>query len=850
MNDLSKMISQKSLFLLLIGSLFFQNTFAQKIQSPDEFLPHNIGEKFTPHHMLVDYFEYVAENSDQVILQPYGRTYEDRPMVLAFISSKENLAKLEEIQNDNLIRAGVKEGTPKNNIPIVWLSYSVHGNEAAGSESSMPVLHSLVGGKNLQAQAWLKNTLIVMDPSVNPDGYSRYTHWVRRVSNKKITTNMDSWEHNEPHPGGRMNHYMFDLNRDWAWQTQVESQQRMAVYNEWLPQVHADLHEMFKDDPYYFAPAAQPYHQYLTKWQYDFQEVIGKNHAKYFDQQGWLYYTKEIFDLFYPSYGDTYPMFNGAIGMTYEQGGSGSASREADMNNGETVSLKDRVAHHLTTSLSTIESTSNNGKTLLENFENYFQSHAKNPIGKYKSFVIKHSNSKAKKEALMDLLDKNKIQYGLTNATTSYRGYEYSTGKSTSFKADNNDIIINAYQPKSVLVQVLFEPNSHLVDSLTYDITAWSLPHAYGLECYATETKIPVDLKYQSKSEEVKKINNAFAFLVNWESLEDAKFLGKLMDQNVTARVAKSEFTIEGKKYPAGTIIITRGDNRKLGGEFHNIILNTADQLNYKNFTMVSTGFADAGSDLGSESLILLKKPKVAVLAGDKTSPYSFGQIWHYFETDLEYPITTVPVENFPYLEMDHYSLIILPEGWYRLNDDVLGKLKTWMRKGGRVIAIGSSLSNFEGKEGFNLEKYAKDSDKNIANRENEKITLESRLEPHSHSLRNSLSNNSPGAIFKLNWDNTHPLGFGMPDYYFSLKTGGRHFQYLKNTSNVGYVSDNPLILGFVGAKAKEKQKNTSVFAVQDMGRGNITYMVDNPLFRAFWYQGKFVFSNAVFLNQ
>ena len=214
------------------------------------------------------------------------------------------------------------------------------------------------------------------------------------------------------------------------------------------------------------------------------------------------------------------------------------------------------------------------------------------------------------------------------------------------------------------------------------------------------------------------------------------------------------------------------------------------------------------------------------------------------------YPITTIPVENFPYLDLDKYSLLILPEGWYSLGESDLEKIKTWTRSGGRVIAIGNANSKLEGQSGFSLKKYAKEADKNQANRARELATLDSRLEPHSHRIRKSISNNMPGAIFKLNWDNTHPLGFGMPKYYFSLKTSGRNYQYLKNTSNVGYIGKNPLVLGFAGAHAKRAQEETVVYAVQNMGRGNVTYMVDNPLFRAFWYQGKMVFANAIFLNQ
>lgn len=841
----------KKIALVFLFCLMAPFVFSQNIQSPNEFLPHKIGEQFTPHHLLVDYFEYVAENSDQVILQPYGRTNEDRPMMVAFVSTKENLAKLEEIRTDNLKRAGIIEGTPNNNIPIVWLSYSVHGNEAAGSESSMPVLYELASGRSKRAEDWLRNTLVVIDPAVNPDGYSRYTHWVRRVGNKKINTLRESWEHNEPWPGGRMNHYLFDLNRDWAWQTQVESQQRMAVYNEWLPQVHADVHEMSHNDPYYFAPAAQPYHEYITKWQSDFQSEIGRNHAKYFDREGWLYYTKEIFDLLYPSYGDTYPIFNGAIGMTYEQGGSGVAGRAVDMNNGEKVTLLDRVNHHKTTSLSTIEMTAKSASRLLENFENYFKTHSENPVGKYKSFVIKGSNAREKIIALTELLDKNKIRYGLSNATDqTVKGFEYVSGKEAEFKLEANDLIINAFQPKSVLVQVLFEPEAFLVDSMTYDITAWSLPYAYGLEAFAVEDKISKDRSFTLNSDDSRKPERkAYAYLLKWQSLKDAKFLGALLDQKVTARVATSNFTIEGNNYKRGTVIIARGDNRSLGEKFDQIVWETVDHIG-QQIIPTFTGFSDSGADLGSESLLLLKKQKVAVLTGEGTSPFSFGQIWHYFETDLEHPISAIPVNNLQRLNLNSYTLLILPEGRYRLSDDVLKKIRDWVSSGGRVIAIGSALSRLEGKEGFKIEKYATEKDKKDAQKEREQENLDSRLDPYAHRSRKRLSNNIPGAIFKLNWDNTHPLGYGMSDYYFSLKTGTRSYQFQKNATNVGYTNDDPLSFGFVGSKAKETQKETTVFAVQNMGRGNITYMVDNPLYRGFWYQGKILFSNAVFINQ
>ncbi|MEM9258691.1 MAG: M14 metallopeptidase family protein, partial [Bacteroidota bacterium] len=335
--------------------LVFSLGLSSQITPPSDFLPHKLGETFTPHHLLVDYYQAVAGASPRVKLEQYGTTNEDRPLLLAFVSSIKNLERLEAIRENNLRIAGLLPGAPDPNledIAIVWLSYTVHGNEAAGVEASMGVLYDLANTGNPRTTEWLKNTVVVLDPCLNPDGNNRYSNWYRQQATLGLDPNPATREHNEPWPGGRVNHYLFDLNRDWAWQTQVESQQRMVQYKQWMPHIHADLHEQGYTSPYYFAPAAAPFHEYITDWQADFQTEIGKNHARYFDANGWLYFTRERFDLLYPSYGDTWPTFNGAIGMTYEQGGHSRAGRAIDLPNGDTLTLFDRVEHHRTTSLS------------------------------------------------------------------------------------------------------------------------------------------------------------------------------------------------------------------------------------------------------------------------------------------------------------------------------------------------------------------------------------------------------------------------------------------------------------------------------------------------------------------
>ena len=292
--------------LVLVCALFSTSLFSQNIQSPQEFLGYELGKRFTRHHKVVEYFTYVSNQLDNVLLEKYGETNEYRPLYVSYISSSKNIKKIEQIRLNNLGQTGIKNKS-YNDVAIVWLSYNVHGNEASSTEASMQTLYELVTKK----KDYLENTLVIIDPCINPDGRDRYVNWFNQVKSTPYNVDQNAKEHREPWPGGRPNHYLFDLNRDWAWATQVETSQRLKIYNKWMPHIHVDFHEQFINSPYYFAPAAEPFHEIITDWQRDFQTQIGKNHAKYFDQKGWLYFTKESFDLLYPSYGDTYPTYMG-----------------------------------------------------------------------------------------------------------------------------------------------------------------------------------------------------------------------------------------------------------------------------------------------------------------------------------------------------------------------------------------------------------------------------------------------------------------------------------------------------------------------------------------------------------
>jgi hypothetical protein len=813
--------------LLLIAFLTFGNILSQNIKSPSEFLGYEIGSRFTRHHKVVEYFKYVSNTLSNVKLEKYGETNEHRPLYLSYISSQENINNLENIRKTNLSQTGIINGNSDNKTAIVWLSYNVHGNEASSTEASMLTIYELVTAK----KSWLKNTVIIMDPCINPDGRDRYVNWFNQVKSTPFNITQDAKEHHEPWPGGRPNHYLFDLNRDWAWATQIETQQRIKIYNKWMPHIHVDFHEQGINSPYYFAPAAEPFHEIITDWQRDFQTQIGKNHANYFDKEGWLYFTKESFDLLYPSYGDTYPTFMGAIGMTYEQAGHGRAGLGIQTDEGEVLTLKDRALHHMTTGLSTVEISSRNAEKLNSEFKKFF----KNKNLEYKSFVLKNDNED-KINRLIDLLDTHEIKYEYAIKGT-IKGYRFNTEKEEKFTTSNGDLVIHTNQPKGKMVKVLFEPKAKLSDSLTYDITAWSLPYAHGFDAIASKTKVS---SIESKAE--KSITNtidksAYAYISKWNSLEDATFLGALLQQNITPRFSEKIFSLEGKTYDPGTLIILRNDNRT--SDFDEK-LNKIANKHQRKIQLVATGFVDSGLDFGSYSVKPINKQKIALLSGKGTSSLSFGEIWHFFETELKYPLTILNSDYFSKTNFSKYDVIIIPNGYYSnvLHKTTLDKLSTFVSAGGTLIVIGNALNSFADKKGYSLK-----------SKESKKDSTKYNLTPYADQERKNIQNLITGAIFKSKVDVTHPLAFGYKSDYFSLKLSGTSFNYLENGINVAYFDkDTENVSGYAGSRALKNIPESLLFGEEQKGRGSIIYMVDNPLFRSFWHNGKLFLANAVFL--
>ena len=827
-NRFIKLISISFVFILLATS-----NMAQTVPSPASYLGYTVGTRFTRHHQIVSYFNTIAQaKPDMVKIMPYGKTNEGRELLVAAIGLPENMAKLEQIRkhNNGFIDGSVSD---LNQPAIVWLSYNVHGNEPASSEAAMLTLFALVDPTNTKTKEWLKNTIVMIDPCINPDGRDRYVNWYNNAVGVNYNADPYAREHMEPWPAGRSNHYNFDLNRDWAWQTQVESKQRVALYQQWYPQVHVDFHEQGYNQPYFFTPTSEPIHDAITSWQRDFQVQLGKNHAKYFDQNNWLFFTKERFDMLYPSYGDSYPMYNGAIGMTYEQGGI-SAGLAVQNKDEDTLTLVARATHHFTTSLSTIEISAANKDNLLKEFKKYYDNSRAGAASSYKTFVMTAKNANTL-SALALLLKKNNIQYG--TIATGFKGYDYNTKKEASFVNEGYTLAVNVAQAHGILARVLLEPITQVNDSNTYDITAWSLPYVYGVHGYASKEQLPVQPGFEVKAATTAPAQ--YGYLIPYNSFASSKVLAAILNKNIKVRYAEKSFSAAGKQFDAGTLIVLKTSNNENWAAETKAICDAANI----EAIPVSSGWAEKGADFGSPDIKNISHaPKVALLTGDNVSALAAGEVWNYFDQQLNYPITQLNYSNFNRIDINKYDVIIAPEGSYKElgSKSVTEKLQAFVKKGGVLIAFETAVQQLaiNSEWGIKLKEIAKAEKADI-----------NHVAKYGESVTDYLQSSIPGAIYKVYMDDTHPIAFGTGGLYYDLKQDMVTYEASNEYWNAGVIKKDSHVAGFAGVKAKAALQEGVVIGVKEIGAGKLVFMADDPIFRNFWENGKLILANAVFFN-
>ena len=821
---------------------------SQSLKSPDEFLGYPLGTQFTYQYRAVEYFRYIAANSPLAKYREYGVTNEGRTLGVCFVSNKENLDNLEDYRKNNLIKAGLLKGEVKGNqLPFIWLAYNIHGNEAVGMEAAMKTLYTLVSSTGDDIREYLKTCIIVIDPCQNPDGRDLYTNRYRSTMNFIVNPDKKSWEHNQGWPGARTNHYMFDLNRDWTWQTQAETQQRIKLYNQFMPQVHADFHEMGAESTFFFAPGADPWNNIISPWQHEFHKLMGKGNSELFNEKFKLYFTKESFDLFYPGFGDTWPLFNGAMGFTYEQGGGGPSGIAYKLDSGDTLTLKDRIDGHFTASMATIKVAYENREKLLSEFNKYFEESLTNPAFPYKSVIIKGTGEKSALRSLLQLLDKNQIRYSYAGSTgKKYRGFDYEKNKDGDFTVEKGDILVSAFQPQSHFMQALFEPKTKASDSISYDLTAWALPYVYNLKAYAVTERIPSDtarIVFKTIVNE-KGSSKPYAYVANFTGFDELKFMAALYRKKIKVRYSLKPFTLAGNSFNRGSVIVTRADNRHLVTDFDKDVIEAGNECQVKLIES-GTGMVETGKDFGSENSPLVTAKTVALLCGEGTSSGSVGEIWYYFDKELNYPVSLININNAESLDLKDYEILILPAGNYtKLKDTIID----FAKRGGRVIAMENAISVFSGEKTTSLAKA-------IDIRTTEQKATEKKIKSDDSTLlkkfeienerRYMLSERSAGSIYRVKLDDTHPYAFGMGKEWFIMKRSPG-YPFLTAGSNIGYIVDKDPVSGFAGFKFKEKIKNTLVIGSEKIGSGEVIYITDDPYFRAFWATGRVLLGNMI----
>ena len=527
--------------------------------------------------------------------------------------------------------------------------------------------------------------------------------------------------------------------------------------------------------------------------------------------------------------------------MTYEQAGHSRAGLGIETAEGDTLTLRDRLIHHSTSGLSTVEITAKNAQRVVDEFGKYFSDVRSNGSGTYKTFVVSRSSNPDKTAMMMRYLIDQNIQIEEAASDSRANGFDYSTGKTGKVNIKKGDFVISTKQPLGNLVRVLFEPSPELEDSVTYDITAWEIHYAYGVDGYALNGEVETKrVSMENIPMATKSIERPYAYIAKWNSIDDMKFLSALLQKGVRPRYAQKGFTIDGKSYPAGTLVITRNGNHLMGDDFDDLVKTLADVYN-RDIQPVATGFVDSGLDFGSSSVKLIDAPHIGLIAGDGTSSNMVGHIWHFFDQQIKYPVTMLNMDELGGIEWTDYDVMIMPSGYYGDTFDEYGieKLMNWVQDGGVLIAVEGANRFLANQIGIELSIKSGD--------DFEDDSPESRLKVYGDSERDFISNYNAGSIYALSMDVTHPLAFGYNSNYMSLKLGSTAYEYLENGWNVGVAKNGEPRSGFVGAHVKEHLEHSLSYGVQTMGAGSIVYMIDNPFFRGFWHNGKLLVGNAIF---
>lgn len=830
------------LFLLLLAttalaqpSYYYPNTqqFNAAIPSPEKFLGYPIGSHHTRHDKVVEYFKELDRLSDRISLEEIGYTYEHRVQITAKITSPENHSRLEEIRQKNLARA-FSDGDTSTPL-VIQLGYNVHGNEPSSTEAAMLTAYYLVANEETETKQWLNSMVILLDPVYNPDGRDRHTHWANMHKASPVVTDPNDREHNEVWPGGRTNHYWFDLNRDWFLGVHPESRNRIAFFHQWRPYVMTDHHEMGTNSTFYFDPGKNSSNNPIVPGQlYDaVYPKFGEYFSKAMNSIGSLYFTKEAFDKLYPGYGSSYVNFYGGAGFLFEQASSrGHAQKTSTI----PLTFGFTIRNQFTASLATVRASLAEKDLLIKLRRDFYKTTAAqakaNPI---KAYVVGDSKDINRTQTFVNLALLHQVDvYELPN-TITVGSNKFEKGKA---------YIIPTEQPNYLLVRSLFEKQISYTDSLFYDASTWSVVHAYNLPYEESKTalakgeKVTKALAYNPKTV----VRSDYAYVIDLTDFNAHKALWKLHEKNVYVKAAFKPFALssEGqvKNFSYGTLLISV-QNQKISSDSLYAILGEVSQSCSLDIHSFNTGYSQAGIDLGSGNFQTTQQPKAVMLVGNGVSGYEAGEVWHLLDQRINMPISKVDINNFTRVNLADYNTLVMVGGNYNLDKTGTEKIKSWVQSGGTLITL-KTATEWAIKQNLVKEKLIQ-----------QDTTKTTRRFDFGSAQEIEGARQLGGSIFQVDLDITHPIGFGFNNRKVSLYRNGRtYLQVSKNPySTVAQYTAKPLIGGYLHKTQLSKIANSAAIVVSGLGSGRVILFTDNPNFRAYWLGTNKLFLNALFFG-
>jgi len=806
-------------------------TYNQDIPTPQSVLGFEVGEWHITHDKLVEYMKLLSAVSNRISIEDRGKTFEGRPLILLTVTSPENHGNLDAIRTQHLKLIDYKQSNQLNTdtMPlVVYQGFSIHGNEPSGSNSSLILAYYLAAAEGDDIEELLENTVILLDPSFNPDGLQRFAYWANTNKSDFLNADPNDREFHEVWPGGRTNHYWFDMNRDWLPVQLPESRARIETYNNWMPNILTDHHEMGTNSTFFFQPGVQSrVHPLTPKLNQELTKEIGNYHAKALDNIGSLYFTEERYDDYYYGKGSTFPDINGGIGILFEQASSRGHAQETD--NG-LLSFPFTIRNQFTAALSTLKAAKEMRIKLLKYQKDFYvNEHNENEKNSIKAIVFGDDKDVAKTNHLAEILQRHKIVVNRLNNDLTIEGKQFK--KETSF-------IIPTNQTKSTIIKAMFEKRTTFTDSLFYDISAWTFPLAFNLD-YA-ELKNTQNVGDVVPNVEIKKgevtTQSSYAYLMEWHEYYTPKALNKMLQHGIRAKLALQPFSLNEESFDYGTIMIPVKNQNINESELYEIMKDIA-QTSQVKITGVTTGLT-LGIDLGSSYFKTIEKQKVALLVGNGITSYDSGEIWYLFDQRYQMNVTKLDLEYLKNVDISEYTSIIVPSTKVKLDEETINKLMTWVKEGGTIIGYKNAVKWLSKNKFIELEfESSKVEAKNISYEQKEDFEE---------------AQDIAGAIFETKLDRSHPINFGYKNENLAMFRRTTIFIKADSSSynNPIKYTKTPLLSGYISKPNLDILKNSVPFQVKSLGKGKVVVFTDNTNFRAFWYGTNKLLMNAIFFSK